>query len=118
MIRSPTFSPAVPTKTPPLNFIPPAARHSPPGPRSLASPWRRDLAGRRPSSDPLRPSRSNSRQLDGAVGGSYPYAARRAVQYGDGWYALTGTKYGDEFDSFRSFRICSPTPGVIGPRAQ
>jgi probable F420-dependent oxidoreductase len=31
------------------------------------------------------------------VGGAYPYAARRAVQYGDGWYALTGTKYGDEF---------------------
>jgi probable F420-dependent oxidoreductase len=31
------------------------------------------------------------------VGGAYPYAARRAVQYGDGWYALTGAKYGDEF---------------------
>ena len=31
------------------------------------------------------------------VGGSYPYAARRAVRYGDGWYALTGEKYGDEF---------------------
>jgi probable F420-dependent oxidoreductase len=31
------------------------------------------------------------------VGGSYPYAARRAVEYGDGWYALTGAKYGDEF---------------------
>jgi probable F420-dependent oxidoreductase len=29
------------------------------------------------------------------VGGSYPYAARRAVQYGDGWYALTGEKYGE-----------------------
>src|ERR1700759_145759 len=26
------------------NFIPPAARHSPPGPRSPASPWRRDHA--------------------------------------------------------------------------
>src|ERR1700759_1855580 len=69
MTRSPTFSPAVPPKTPPLNFIPPAARHSSPGPRSPASPWRRDHAGRRPSSDPLRPSRSHSRQLDGAVGG-------------------------------------------------
>jgi probable F420-dependent oxidoreductase len=32
------------------------------------------------------------------VGGSFPYAARRAVQYGDGWYALTGEKYGDEFE--------------------
>jgi probable F420-dependent oxidoreductase len=31
------------------------------------------------------------------VGGSYPYAARRAVLYGDGWYALTSAKYGDEF---------------------
>jgi alkanesulfonate monooxygenase SsuD/methylene tetrahydromethanopterin reductase-like flavin-dependent oxidoreductase (luciferase family) len=31
------------------------------------------------------------------VGGGYPYVPRCAVQYGDGWYALTGTKYGDEF---------------------
>jgi alkanesulfonate monooxygenase SsuD/methylene tetrahydromethanopterin reductase-like flavin-dependent oxidoreductase (luciferase family) len=37
------------------------------------------------------------------VGGSYPYAARRAVQYGDGWYALTGTKYGDEFEFIPKF---------------
>jgi probable F420-dependent oxidoreductase len=31
------------------------------------------------------------------VGGSFPYAAGRAAQYGDGWYALTGDKYGNEF---------------------
>jgi probable F420-dependent oxidoreductase len=38
------------------------------------------------------------------VGGAYPYAARRAVQYGDGWYALTGAKYGDEFDFIPKFQ--------------
>src|ERR1700712_2954782 len=38
------------------------------------------------------------------VGGAYPYAARRAVQYGDGWYALTGTKYGDEFAFIPKFQ--------------
>ena len=47
------------------------------------------------------------------VGGAYPYAARRAVQYGDGWYALTGAKYGDEFALSRSFNVCSPMWGVI-----
>jgi probable F420-dependent oxidoreductase len=38
------------------------------------------------------------------IGGAYPYAARRAVQYGDGWYALTGTKYGDEFAFIPKFQ--------------
>jgi probable F420-dependent oxidoreductase len=38
------------------------------------------------------------------VGGSYPYAARRAAQYGDGWYALTGEKYGDEFAFIPEFQ--------------
>ena len=38
------------------------------------------------------------------VGGAYPYAARRAVQYGDGWYALTGAKYGDEFAFIPKFQ--------------
>jgi probable F420-dependent oxidoreductase len=38
------------------------------------------------------------------VGGAYPYAARRAVQYGDGWYALTGEKYGDEFAFIPKFQ--------------
>jgi hypothetical protein len=31
MIRSPTFSPAAPTKTPPRSFIPPATKPSAPG---------------------------------------------------------------------------------------
>jgi probable F420-dependent oxidoreductase len=38
------------------------------------------------------------------VGGAYPHAARRAVQYGDGWYALTGAKYGDEFAFIPKFQ--------------
>ena len=38
------------------------------------------------------------------VGGAYPYAASRAVQYGDGWYALTGAKYGDEFAFIPKFQ--------------
>jgi probable F420-dependent oxidoreductase len=38
------------------------------------------------------------------VGGSFPYAARRAVRYGDGWYALTGAKYGDEFAFIPKFQ--------------
>jgi probable F420-dependent oxidoreductase len=38
------------------------------------------------------------------VGGSFPYAARRAVRYGDGWYALTGKKYGNEFEFIPQFQ--------------
>src|SRR5271169_2746233 len=40
------------------------------------------------------------------VGGSYPYAARRAVRYGDGWIPLAGraTQYGDVFDYIPKFR--------------
>jgi probable F420-dependent oxidoreductase len=38
------------------------------------------------------------------VGGAYPHAARRAVQYGDGWYALTGAKYGDELAFIPKFQ--------------
>ena len=45
------------------------------------------------------------------VGGSYPYAARRAVQYGDGWYALTGDKYGDEFAFIPKFHEMLAKPG-------
>jgi probable F420-dependent oxidoreductase len=45
------------------------------------------------------------------VGGSYPYAARRAVQYGDGWYALTGTKYGDEFEFIPRFHAMLAAAG-------
>ena len=40
------------------------------------------------------------------VGGAYPYAARRAVRYGDGWIPLAGrpTQYGDVFDYVPKFR--------------
>ena len=53
------------------------------------------------------------------VGGAYPYAARRAVRYGDGWYALTGRKNtATSLNSFRSFTICSRRPGAIDRRAR
>ena len=40
------------------------------------------------------------------LGGAYPYAARRAVRYGDGWIPLAGRpgQYGDVFDYVPKFR--------------
>jgi probable F420-dependent oxidoreductase len=40
------------------------------------------------------------------VGGAFPYAARRAVRYGDGWIPLAGRpgQYGDVFDVVPKFR--------------
>ena len=40
------------------------------------------------------------------VGGAFPYAARRAVRYGDGWIPLAGRpgQYGDVFDYVPKFR--------------
>ena len=40
------------------------------------------------------------------VGGAFPYAARRAVRYGDGWMPLAGrpTQYGDVFTFVPKFR--------------
>src|SRR4051795_13073276 len=40
------------------------------------------------------------------IGGAYPYAARRAVRYGDGWIPLAGrpTQYGDVFNYVPKFR--------------
>src|ERR1700722_2703697 len=40
------------------------------------------------------------------VGGAYPYAARRAARYGDGWIPLAGraTQYGDVFEYVPKFR--------------
>jgi probable F420-dependent oxidoreductase len=40
------------------------------------------------------------------VGGAYPYAARRAVRYGDGWIPLAGraSQYGDVFEYVPKFR--------------
>ena len=41
-----------------------------------------------------------------SVGGAYPFAARRAVRYGDGWIPLAGRpgQYGDVFDYVPKFR--------------
>jgi probable F420-dependent oxidoreductase len=50
------------------------------------------------------------------VGGAYPYAARRAVQYGDGWYALTGAKYGDEFTFIPKFQNMLANVGRVDCR--
>jgi probable F420-dependent oxidoreductase len=40
------------------------------------------------------------------IGGAFPYAARRAVRYGDGWIPLAGraTQYGDVFEYVPKFR--------------
>ena len=40
------------------------------------------------------------------VGGAFPYAARRAVRYGDGWIPIAGRpgQYGDVFDTVPKFR--------------
>ncbi len=39
------------------------------------------------------------------VGGAFPYGARRAVRYGDGWIPLAGRpgQYGDAFDTVPKF---------------
>src|ERR1700761_1529492 len=40
------------------------------------------------------------------VGGAFPYAARRAVRYGDGWFPVDGQphRYGDMFEAVPKFR--------------
>jgi probable F420-dependent oxidoreductase len=40
------------------------------------------------------------------VGGAFPYGARRAVRYGEGWIPLAGRpgQYGDVFDTVPQFR--------------
>src|SRR5271165_3326783 len=68
MIRSPTFSPAAPTKTPPPSFVPPAVKRSTLGPRLPARRWLRNHACRRPSLNPSRLSLFHRRQVDGAPG--------------------------------------------------
>src|SRR6202035_4866479 len=68
MIRSPTFSPAAETTTPPRTSGSAAPRPSPPGPTSPASPWLHNHAYRRASLSPSRfPSICRS-QVDGAPG--------------------------------------------------
>jgi len=39
------------------------------------------------------------------VGGAFPWAARRAIRYGDGWFPLAGgERYGDPLDFLPRFR--------------
>src|ERR1700738_2039710 len=63
MIRSPTFSPAAETTTPPRTCGSAAPRPSPPGPTSPASPWLHNHAYRRAS---LSPSRGTEKFRKGA----------------------------------------------------
>src|SRR6267154_2590366 len=69
MTRSPTFSPAAETTTPPQTSGPAAPRPSPPGPTSPASPWLHNHAYRRASLSPLRFPSICRCQVDGAVQG-------------------------------------------------
>ena len=39
------------------------------------------------------------------VGGRFPWAARRAIRYGDGWFPIAGgARYGDPLDYLPRFR--------------
>src|SRR5271165_368615 len=67
MIRSPTSSPAVQTKTPPPSSVPPEAKRSPPGPRSPARRWLRNHAFPPPPLNPSRLRLFHRRQVDGAL---------------------------------------------------
>src|SRR4051794_21441780 len=67
MTRSPTFSPAADTTTPPHTSGPRAPRLSPPGKTSPASPWRHNHAYRRASLSPLRFPSMRRCQVDGAI---------------------------------------------------
>src|ERR1700730_14085985 len=66
MTRSPTFSPAAETTTPPQNFGPAAPRPSPPGPMSPGSSWLHNHAYRRASLSPSRFPTICRCQVDGA----------------------------------------------------
>src|SRR5271166_1138244 len=76
MIRSPTFSPAAPTKTPPPSFVPLAVKRSTLGPRLPARRWLRNHACRRPSLNPSRLSLFHRRQVDGAAAPDGPASQR------------------------------------------
>src|ERR1700730_9272663 len=69
MTRSPTFSPAAETTTPPQNFGPAAPRPSPPGPMSPGSSWLHNHAYRRASLSPSRFPTICRCQVDGATRG-------------------------------------------------
>jgi hypothetical protein len=85
MTRSPTFSPAAETTTPPQNSGPAAPRPSPPGPMSPGSSWLHNHAYRRASLSPSRFPSICRCQVDGAppgLAGSRRIARhqRRALQ--------------------------------------
>src|ERR1700730_5841958 len=67
MTRSPTFSPAGETPTPPQNFGPAAPRPSPPGPMSPGSSWLHNHAYRRASLSTTRLLTRGRCQVDGAA---------------------------------------------------
>jgi len=46
------------------------------------------------------------------VGGAFPWAARRAIRYGDGWFPIAGgTRYGDPLDYLPRFRQMAEEAG-------
>jgi len=46
------------------------------------------------------------------VGGAFPWAARRAVRYGDGWFPIAGgSRYGDPLDFLPRFRQMAEEAG-------
>jgi probable F420-dependent oxidoreductase len=46
------------------------------------------------------------------VGGAFPWAARRAIRYGDGWFLLAGgARYGDPLDFLPRFRQMAQEAG-------
>jgi probable F420-dependent oxidoreductase len=45
------------------------------------------------------------------VGGAFPWAARRAIRYGDGWIPLAGARYGDPLEFVPRFRRMAEAAG-------
>jgi len=46
------------------------------------------------------------------VGGAFPWAARRAIRYGDGWFPIaSGARYGDPLDFLPRFRQMAEQAG-------
>src|SRR5712671_3037108 len=87
MTRSPTFSPAAETTTPPQTSGPAAPRPSPPGTTSPASPWLHNHAYRRASLSPLRFPSICRCQVDGAPKDAAQRSAERARRRRREWRA-------------------------------
>ena len=45
------------------------------------------------------------------LGGAFPWAARRAIRYGDGWIPIAGTGRADPFEYLPSFRRMAKEAG-------